>query len=469
MASPRRADPHADRVSQAKAHFFAGQYQRAEAEFRRILAASRDHPHALHFLGVIAYLHHQYPDAIDLMRRAVPRLRGDSELHSNLGLALQADGDFDAAISSFSRAVRLAPRLGIHHAYLAGALRDSGALDAAITECNRALALHPDLPLARYNRALCSLLAGQWSGLWADYEWRIASDSGLPYLPDPRAAGAVLPRPSEWANTDLSDKRILVLNDQGIGDELFFLRFAPAVRERCSWLGYRTSGKLAAILQTASGLDEVFCTEDSIAETPDLVLAASDLALLSEPYSNAQPPPAIDLAPHPKRLGEAQHFLTTLGPPPYLALTWRAGASAQAGQRPARRKSVPLARLAEAIKHWPGTLVSVQREARPEELRDLGDCCGRPIADAGRANEELDRMLALMAGFDDYVGVSNTNMYLRAAAGRTAHVLVSIPPDWRWTEHAAESPWFPGFRLYRENRESGWGEALGRLNTRLSG
>ncbi|HEX9782720.1 MAG TPA: hypothetical protein VGA56_08320 [Opitutaceae bacterium] len=34
-------------------------------------------------------------------------------------------------------------------------------------------------------------------------------------------------------------------------------------------------------------------------------------------------------------------------------------------------------------------------------------------------NEDLEDMLALLAVVDDYVGASNTNMHLRASAGRT--------------------------------------------------
>ena len=61
-----------------------------------------------------------------------------------------------------------------------------------------------------------------------------------------------------------------------------------------------------------------------------------------------------------------------------------------------------------------------------------------------------------MALLDDYVGVSNTNMHLRAGLGLTARVLVPLPPEWRWQADAAESPWFPGFAIYRQTHAAGW-------------
>jgi hypothetical protein len=72
-------------------------------------------------------------------------------------------------------------------------------------------------------------------------------------------------------------------------------------------------------------------------------------------------------------------------------------------------------------------------------------------------------MLALLALVDDYVGVSNTNMHLRAGAGRSARVLVPAPPEWRWMVSGEESPWFPGFRIYRQGTDGDWGEPLARL------
>jgi hypothetical protein len=53
------------------------------------------------------------------------------------------------------------------------------------------------------------------------------------------------------------------------------------------------------------------------------------------------------------------------------------------------------------------------------------------------------------------VGVSSTNMHLAASAGATADVLVPFPPEWRWRLEG-DSPWFPGFRVHREDRDGRW-------------
>jgi hypothetical protein len=63
--------------------------------------------------------------------------------------------------------------------------------------------------------------------------------------------------------------------------------------------------------------------------------------------------------------------------------------------------------------------------------------------------------------------VSNTNKHLPAGAGRTARALVPRPSEWRWMAAGDESPWFPGFRIYRQSLDDDWTAALWRLQADL--
>lgn len=60
--------------------------------------------------------------------------------------------------------------------------------------------------------------------------------------------------------------------------------------------------------------------------------------------------------------------------------------------------------------------------------------CPKSLPQSTRAyvNDDLEQMLALPSMIDDYIGVSNTNMHLCAAVGRSARVPVPSPAEWRW-------------------------------------
>ena len=72
-------------------------------------------------------------------------------------------------------------------------------------------------------------------------------------------------------------------------------------------------------------------------------------------------------------------------------------------------------------------------------------------------------MAAVLSLIDEYVGVSNTNMHIRAGLGKTARVLVPFPPEFRWMNAGSESPWFPGFRIYRQPPGRDWRPVLDAL------
>lgn len=159
------------------------------------------------------------------------------------------------------------------------------------------------------------------------------------------------------------------------------------------------------------------------------------------------------------------------GPPPYTGVTWRAGTAAreQGGADWLLSKEVTLGALGPALRHAPGTLIALQRLPAAGELAALATACGRAVEDFTAINESLEDMLALLELMDDYVGVSNTNMHLRAAVGRGARVLVPNPAEWRWMQCGDHSPWFPGFRLYRQSLNGSWTTALSALSQDLAG
>jgi hypothetical protein len=88
------------------------------------------------------------------------------------------------------------------------------------------------------------------------------------------------------------------------------------------------------------------------------------------------------------------------------------------------------------------------------------------VHDLGRATDDLRQALGLLAQLDDYVGVSNTNVHLLAGMGRSARVLVTEPPEWRWMLGQEGSVWFPGFSVYRQARSLEW--PLDRLRADLA-
>jgi hypothetical protein len=155
------------------------------------------------------------------------------------------------------------------------------------------------------------------------------------------------------------------------------------------------------------------------------------------------------------------------GPPPYLAVAWRAGLAFNAAEE-RLVKEVPFDAFCEALRDWPGTLVSVQRNPRAGEIEALRSRSARPVFDAAAFNDDLASLVPLLASMDLYAGVSSTNVHIAAGVGVAAHILVPRPGEWRYAGTGPATPWFPGFVLHREDPQRGWEGALASLSQALA-
>ena len=104
----------------------------------------------------------------------------------------------------------------------------------------------------------------------------------------------------------------------------------------------------------------------------------------------------------------------------------------------------------------------MQRAPGPGETESVASHAHRPVHDLSALNPDLEDALALMSVLDDYVGVSSTNVHLRAGAGRASRVLVPFPYEWRWMREGA-SPWFPGTAVLRQSVTGSWSDAFSQL------
>ena len=500
LAAFRRAvrlDPHNPQYALGAASCLAMLGQAAEAE-DRLRKLTQDHPgYALAWLNLGNVVRDQgrHREALELYSHAVelePALAPASvELHLMLGNALADQGRLTAALAVFRSAMNLAPD-NPHVLWAYGfALRVTGATAQGMECLERVLELLPDSPEFRHASAGAYLALGDLRAGWREYEWRPARRIFLADNPHLRLA-AELP-------ASLPGKKICLLREQGLGDELFFLRFAAELKSRGAEITYLAHAKLASLLERAPALDRVITRQDAL-PAADFMMLAGDLPRVLAQFacSPLRPqgvsrqrrldaftreiasarrlrvfypelPPPLALTVQAVRLRDIKRQLDGFGPPPYFGLTWRAGIAPAQQHGPARllHKALPLEALGAALREVDGTLLALQRNPESGEIERLASLAGRPVHDLAALNEDLDAMLALLALVDDYIGVSNTNMHLRAGTGRTARVLVPCPPEWRWMAAGDESPWFPGFRIYRQGPDGDWGGELARLTREL--
>ena len=368
-----------------------------------------------------------------------------------LGVLCEAAGQAQAAVEHFQRAVALRPQFApARYAALRSlgqlAVRRAGYARAAELFAE-ALAMAPDDPDLPLFLAQVLLLQGRFAEAWVPYA---ARDSRRAFESRARSAGRAYRVP---ALAELTGADVALVAEQGLGDNLFFLRYAAALHGLARRVTFVGEPRLAPVLARA-GLFDAFADEPAPGEIPLLV---ADLPVALGPGVDIFAP-SLRAGPAEARRREWEARLAATGPRPWLAVTWRAGTRREV-VRHALSKNVPLAPLFGALARWPGTVFALQRGVEVGELAAAGAALGRPVHDLSRAGDDLEDILAIVACVDRHVAVSSTNIHVAALAGATADVLVPFPPEWRWRTEG-DSPWFPGFRVHRQAPDGDWSRAL---------
>jgi tetratricopeptide (TPR) repeat protein len=155
-----------------------GRHRELESTARDLLLRYPKSGLIWHTLG--AALRMQGKDPLPALQRATQLLPDDAGAHSDLGNALAAVGQMNAALASYRRALALDPRLAAGHSNLGNALRSLGQLQAAVASYRQALVLNPDFAEAHNNLGNALLDLGQPDAALASYRRALALNPKFP-------------------------------------------------------------------------------------------------------------------------------------------------------------------------------------------------------------------------------------------------------------------------------------------------
>ena len=427
------------------------EYLQAAAVYRRILEINHRYIDIYNLVGECYLEAGLLEKSLDFYREAIRLQPGYVQAHMNMGFVLGAMKNYPGAIDCYRRALELEP--GRADIYLSRGLVEKRLGDFAAAEFSyrQALALNPGNLDTQLALSLVELTRGDFSAGWELYAARKSVRQ--------RRFDAPVP-----LDDDLSGCRILVTKDQGIGDEIFFLRFVRQLKARGPWIAYRTDPKIKSLVARLPFLDEVVDDDDQVPEC-DLRLSAGDLPMCLGFGDDTPIPQPVELSPLQSSITKVRKQLDNIGPGPYMGVTWWAGTKQQGSFRDDQLayREAPIELIAKSLQPLRSTVLVLQRDPAAADMSLLSGLLGRPVHNLSRFNHDLEGMLALLSLLNEYIGVDNTNMHLAAVIGKSCRILVPHPPEWRVMSTGSESPWFPGFSLYRQCANGDWSGAFSQL------
>ncbi|WP_190274165.1 tetratricopeptide repeat protein [Geitlerinema sp. PCC 7407] len=410
------------------------QFAAAVTQYRQALQHKPSLLEAHYNLGAALQKLNQFDAALECYQRAIALQPDAPQPYQNLGTALQELGRYEEAIAAYQQAIALDPALADAFYNLGNGQMEQGKLQEAIAAFDRALILRPDYADAHFGKALALFLGGDLAAGFAEYEWRWQRwvEEGQP----PTAFAQ--PR---WDGQDLQGKTILLHSEQGFGDAIQFIRYAPLVKALGGRVIAGCKPPLRRLFATVPGVDQVLTEGDRVPSfdlyCPLLSLPrvlGTTLATIPAqvPYVAAPPPPVELPISGAYRVG----------------IVWAGSPT----HRKDRSRSCPLEEFLPLFE-LPGTeWYSLQKGDRAADLAGFR----HQVTDLGQYCQDFADTAALIAQLDLVISVDTSVAHLAGALGKPVWVLLATNPDWRWLLERADSPWYPTARLFRQRRWGAW-------------
>jgi tetratricopeptide (TPR) repeat protein len=390
------------------------------------------------------------PELHALLPALRARCSADSAALRQLAFALNSAQRFADALSVARQGIGVDPHDGWLHHNASFALNMLGEFEQMHMHSAEAARLMPGNALMQFNLAAAQLRAGDFEQGWKQYRWHDE-------LPENHSL--VRPAYPQWQGERLLGCRFLLVGEQGLGDQIQFLRMAAWLHRRGAQVDVWVDEPLGEVARHAAGVHAAWTTAPPgpydywcrMLQMP----ARMDLELCMLPLATAY------LQAEPAKLqfwhNRVQALSTGQAHRPLrkrVGIVW----AGNPGYELDRYRSIPL-RQWRALLEQPGVRwFSLQKgdvqhdpAAGPE---------GIEIHMFGPEIQSFTDTLAIVQSLDLVITVDTAVAHLAGACGTPVWVLVPTFTDWRWMVARDDSPWYPSMRLFRQRELNQWDAVL---------
>ena len=405
---PGRGDAHLNRGT---ALATMGRHAQALADFDAVLAKAPNHAEALYNRGTALLELGRPAEALAAFDRVLAQAPKHMRAWNNRGRALQMLNQHADAIASFEKAIAVDKNYADAHSNLALSLLTLGDLGRGFTE----------------------------------YEWRWKRAG----MADARRGY----RGRLWLGEfPLGQRTILLSAEQGLGDTIQFVRYAPALARAGAKVALEVQPELKALLSGVEGVASCHARGETL-PAYDVYCPLGSLPLALKTEAASIPADIPYLRADDAHITKWRPAIAAL-PGKRVAFAW-AGHARHANDR---NRSIDL-KLLEPLFGIEGvSFVSIQRELRENDAALVARHAN--VTHIGGELADMADTAAIAALTDLTIAVDTSVVHLAGAIGREVWVLLPFAPDWRWTLNGAHSPWYPQARLFRQPAPGDWPSAI---------
>ncbi|MBF0194732.1 MAG: tetratricopeptide repeat protein [Magnetococcales bacterium] len=415
-----------------------GKLDEAIASYNKAISIKPDFKKAYLNIGNTLKEQGKFDEAIARYKKIISITPDYAIAHSNIGIILQEQGKVDEAVARYKKAISIKPDYAEAHSNFGNTLQEQGKLDEAIARYKKAISIKPDLAEAHNNLGVSLLLSGDFENGWVEYEWWRKCKDNIPIS---------LSKPL-WDGTSLEGKTILLHCDQGLGDNLQFVRYTELIKKKGATVALLCPQPLQAIFKTVNSID-CLITNSSLIPPHDYQASLLSLPMIFRTTLESIPNKVPYLHTDQKLVDKYANLMANLEGFK-VGIVW----SGNPKFKNNKNRSIGADFMAKLLDVQGCIFISLQKEAKDDELKIFSKRSN--FLDLSDHLEDFAETAAVMANLDLVISSDTSVIHLAGAIGKPAWALLMFNPDWRWLLKKDDSPWYPTLRLFRQPAPRKW-------------
>ena len=397
-----------------------------------------------------------YDKAKESLEMAIKKMPNHGGAYTNLGNVYNKLFDYKTAAKMHEKSIELEPKGSNAYSNLGTSYKYLGFSAKAINSYKKAIEIDPNFVNAHFDLATMYLANEDFANGFKEYEWRFKKEEMIPHIIKHKD---IFSKPMFTGAEDIKGKTLLLHSEQGYGDSIQFIRFAPQIKEKfgCK-IAVKCREGLKELFQSMKEIDVIVDRSEATPEFDYQLSIMSMPFILGMKSINDLPKQMPYLKSTPDKSLEIKKEKGKIN----IGICWSASVTGESYEG----KVFDLKFFEPLMNNPKINLYSLQVGDGSEDIKKLG--FEDRIIDLTDKLTDFSKTAYLIDNLDLVISSDTAVAHLAGALNKEVWIPLQKIPDWRWTNKGETTKWYPSAKLFRQKTARVWEGVFQSLNAKLS-
>ena len=373
------------------------------------------------------------------------------EIFYNIGILCTDQQKYEEAEINYKKTLEIDPTNKFALNSLANVYKELSKFNEAIELYKQAIEIDNNYFQAHFHLGLVLLLKKPSSFAWEKYEYRESKIKNLNIIKD-------IPK---WDGSNLQKKTLLIICEQGIGDNVQFIRYLKKIKKNQLNIFLLIKKNLISLFDKIDEVDKIFINENEVPSI-DFYISLMSLPFIFR-YETGVPPSYRFIKSNPK-LKKYWELKLNKNKKIKIGIVWQGD---HINNKKDFKRSISLKIFQPILELKEIEFVSLQKDFGREQIKlnkfenlitdFYGNIDQKPFEDT----------ISIIECLDMVISVCTSVAHIAATMNKKTWIIIPHVPDFRWGLKGHKTIWYDNVKLYRQKKINDWNSVIGNLKKDL--